>query len=500
MTAKPEREPEREIDERLADWVDGRLSDRERERFTAELRVNPRLRKDLEQYEQTVATLRAALRAPTSPVRMADRVLSAIAAGKQAGAEARPRSRYRPLLWSLASAAALLVVALWVNSWLPQPAALDTVAQEAPGHPETDKGSTGADDLNAQFATGGAADSKPTAKILLTDASRSADQPPVGAANAAPEDPGIAAAAAKPAAPAPGEESPRPGESKKSDGGLRLGAARRAEESPSREGATEGTEKSVSVPVQPVGTEDPVARPAGEVPGDGKQARATASPIGRSNQKAHEGGEPLPVVIVHGAAIAAAPKLEQQQPVPAAPAGPASGARSKDEAAGQAELLARLDAFFKNQMTVSAEVAAEIDAVAQDWTAGARLLRLTPLRDMPAVAGVGGVGDSGSKDSESKERGEQSRGDVRGGEQYRRNEPSPVERGWLVEGSKEDLQLLLRRLATFAQSANLQLTNGETSEVPLAQQELQAAPGPKQAEARPLPAARLVLRFRIRPR
>jgi 23S rRNA (cytosine1962-C5)-methyltransferase len=44
------REPERQIDDRIADWVDGLLPDRERERFAAELRVNPQLRQDLQDY------------------------------------------------------------------------------------------------------------------------------------------------------------------------------------------------------------------------------------------------------------------------------------------------------------------------------------------------------------------------------------------------------------------------------------------------------------------
>ena len=47
---------------------------------TAELRVNPQLRKDLAEYEKTVATVRTALQAPTSPVSLADRVFAAIAA------------------------------------------------------------------------------------------------------------------------------------------------------------------------------------------------------------------------------------------------------------------------------------------------------------------------------------------------------------------------------------------------------------------------------------
>ncbi|MFY9345427.1 MAG: hypothetical protein WAT39_23245, partial [Planctomycetota bacterium] len=77
-------QPMREVDERLADWVDGRISERERERLIAEMRVNPQLRADLEQYERTVRTVREALQAPAAKVDLADRVMAAIAAAKSA--------------------------------------------------------------------------------------------------------------------------------------------------------------------------------------------------------------------------------------------------------------------------------------------------------------------------------------------------------------------------------------------------------------------------------
>lgn len=126
------REPGRQIDERLADWVDGRMSERDHERFVAELRVNPKLRQDLEQYERTVATIRSALQAPTRPVQIADRVLDAIRAGDAAAP--RPIARLprtpRSLVWSLVGAAALLGVAMWVNTWGSRdPAALRLDAQ-----------------------------------------------------------------------------------------------------------------------------------------------------------------------------------------------------------------------------------------------------------------------------------------------------------------------------------------------------------------------------------
>jgi hypothetical protein len=109
-------DPQRTVDDRLADWVDGRMTPRERERFTAELRVNPQLRQDLEGYERTVAAVRAALQAPIVPTTIADRVLRKIAAAEVAPAPRTVRPRWSSLVWGLSAAAALLAVAVWLNS------------------------------------------------------------------------------------------------------------------------------------------------------------------------------------------------------------------------------------------------------------------------------------------------------------------------------------------------------------------------------------------------
>ncbi|MCU0863181.1 MAG: hypothetical protein MUC36_05270 [Planctomycetes bacterium] len=135
----------REPDERLADWVDGRMSERDRVRFTAELRVNAQLRADLAAYERTVAMMREALQAPTAPLprraavggtaagaatTLADRVLA------QVQGQAPVRSfrvagggiAWRPVLWSCASAAALLVLTLLLDSWSAEPVATSGTA------------------------------------------------------------------------------------------------------------------------------------------------------------------------------------------------------------------------------------------------------------------------------------------------------------------------------------------------------------------------------------
>ena len=87
---------------------------------------------------------------------------------------------------------------------------------------------------------------------------------------------------------------------------------------------------------------------------------------------------------------------------------------------------------------------------------------------------------------------------------------APVERTWLVEGSSEDVALLLGRLATFARSGNLLLTSDETqavTEVPQkAQEPTEAAgvqpversvPPPDAGKPVPKPERRIVLRFRV---
>lgn len=112
---------DRQGDERFADWVDERMGERERERFVAELRVNAQLRADLAAYERTVAAVRAALQAPTRPVAMADRVRAALAAAPAAPAPTAtdtPTLRLLPrVLWSLGTAAAALLAALWLDAW-----------------------------------------------------------------------------------------------------------------------------------------------------------------------------------------------------------------------------------------------------------------------------------------------------------------------------------------------------------------------------------------------
>lgn len=117
----------RQVDERICSYVDGCLAPREQDRFVAELRVNPQLQKDLEEYQRTVAAVREALQAPTVPTRLADRVMAAI--GTPAAPPRRaPARTWQSLVWSVAAAAALLALSLWLNAWEGGPSRM-TVAQ-----------------------------------------------------------------------------------------------------------------------------------------------------------------------------------------------------------------------------------------------------------------------------------------------------------------------------------------------------------------------------------
>lgn len=138
--------PPREPDDRLAAWVDGEMSERERDRFEAELRVNPELRAELAEYERTVAATRQALRAPTVPVDLAEAVMARIEAEPAGPVGVVGSNRSYRLVVSVAAAAALLVLAVWLNS-LPTtwtvPPATETTVQNEPAAAEADAAAAG---------------------------------------------------------------------------------------------------------------------------------------------------------------------------------------------------------------------------------------------------------------------------------------------------------------------------------------------------------------------
>ncbi len=131
---------DRAPDERLAAYVDDAMTERERARFEGELRVNPQLKADLEDYERTVRSVRSALQAETAKVDLADRIFDAIDREPAAPvALANENQRGYRLFVSMAAAAALLVLAVWVNS-LPMDLAPESamVAQGDAAEPATE--------------------------------------------------------------------------------------------------------------------------------------------------------------------------------------------------------------------------------------------------------------------------------------------------------------------------------------------------------------------------
>jgi hypothetical protein len=497
MTSKPERE----VDARLADWVDGRLGERERERFVAELRVSPQLRKDLEDYEKTVAAVRAALQAPARPVQIADRVMAAIAAGNTRSSVG-PRWRNRSFLWSLASAAALLVLALLVNTWSPAPKTDATASVDAM-KAEGEKRREG-DDVRKKTGEAGAVrqdgwlDREKSEKVAVEEQARTA-APAAPATQPAPTPP--APAAAREPAPAEGNEAP-----------LERAVA----------------QEKPAVPAAKAQRANDPAAPRGDA--GGKQAGGGGAQPGGSAPVEHDlvtagaWGEQLPFIVVQGSALVAdsrntESRLQDGQSVPtgsstgkagrqvppaqpgadAPPSAAPSPGPAMRRAAEIAEVPPQLEAFFKRQMTV----ASPSDTGGAAWSTGG--LQFTPLPNAEALAA-----DNERKETEAKAAGEQAKDRSRSGAAGR-DGVAPVERGWLVEGSEEDLKLVIRQLSLFARGSDMHLTTGWTSEAAppkqgapegaVRQSDDKDKPKDNAGEKRPeLPRSRLVLRFSAQPR
>lgn len=485
------QQPERELDDRLADWVDGRMTDRERERFLAELRVNAQLRRDLADYEETVAAVRAALQAPTSPTNLTDRVLSAIAAPDRTPAHGMPPGHApfvrRPLFWSLASAAAVLIVALLVDGLSGRPAVetaavLDAKeAAERPdagdqpaslrvlfGAPDADKNKAEASDNWAPEDPPGersVADGRPQVREQLKvepsrpeAANERAAAPPAATQDPATEaEPRIAGrlevstSGATPPAPAPGgmpepvqvEELARdrvdiPDEAAGPGSGVAgPPASTRRRGEPGKDRAEEAEKKSATKPGAGLAT--------------GGAGSRTARPI-------------LPMVVLQGDPVDLGRDSGRDD---------ASRAKAAAKLGASQDAAARLDAFFADQMRHDAP------ATPAPGLPFAPSLRFRPLeppaagpeaipaQEAPAVRPTGGV--------------------------------AAIERTWLVEGTRDDVALVLRRLAAFAKKGNLMLATDETHAAPsdgdTAVAEPRAAGGaadqPKAAERR------VVLRFRV---
>lgn len=105
------------LDERFADWVDGRLKPAERALLEAEMGRDPALAQAAEDYRRTVQMLRGALAPPVLEGSIADRVLAQI----EPAAPARPRLTIRPIFASVIAAAALVLAFVIVRAIPPAP-------------------------------------------------------------------------------------------------------------------------------------------------------------------------------------------------------------------------------------------------------------------------------------------------------------------------------------------------------------------------------------------
>ncbi len=547
MTGVPKREP----DDRLADWVDGRMTARERERFAAELRVSAHLRNDLAEYEKTVAAVRAALQAPTHPTNLAERVMARIAADAAAPKQTRiePRAARwwnHPATWSLASAAAVLLVALLVNSWSDGRAAVPTamVAEETKDDAAADRGR--GVPLDEMLGVERKVEAKDPQRDSVTTAT-AAVPPREGA-------PGTLLGAQKPPATAPGDhpETKADGETGTWEKEAAAGAPSRTE-GPSTMGPTGPTAPPKGGVYAPDASPPAVGvqpRPEGDrgvfgennersdllEVADGKdqdQAEALQGTLqkqanareGKNHEKAgaekrgvenpgargstgksvpDPSREVLALVVLQGDALDVAPVVrragvDKDADKDADKGGGGAKTKSGDTSSGRnsdgsaasrgegaaAAAAAALDAFFAEQMRSVAPSADAPRIVIGSVTVrpiGAEAARVVSAT--PAPAAPSPTADALKADSAR----------------------TPIERTFVVEGTKEEVAFLLRRLASFARAGNLHLTNGETSvpRSPLAMGETGVpVPDPSATGSfgagfvQVTPTTRVVLRFRV---
>jgi hypothetical protein len=543
--------PPREPDERLADWVDGRMSERDRVRFTAELRVNAQLRADLAAYERTVAMVREALQAPTAPLprrevsgaapsdggsTLADRVLA------QVQGQAPVRSfrvagggiAWRPVLWSCASAAALLALTLLLDSWSAEPVAtgstavteLDTSSASAPnqgsalpldrlldpppssvlaqesldlqaGTAATPNADPPVDPPSAELAEQSGA-TEPTATDIAGAATKRAElgaRAGLGAAElgataepeamararvrrAAPGSPPDAVPAAPKTTPAPAAVPAPilpPGEQVSAD-------EPRAEERSKEKMAR--LERALGDDDRPPAPGAPVAGATVPPPGDaeGSQVDKLRSAenfylgLGR-----REAAAPWSLLLVDGVqppgvqpsgVRAGAGGRGPAGPSTGGPAGPAAPAAPAGGGAmpTASEVEQRLDAFLATAVLADAAPVLEVPTARGTL----RLWRL-PLTELPKDLALAA-------------------------DRQQPGAPPPLEASWAVEGPQADVEVLLQRVNRFVRQPELSLRTGETA-APTLPPSAAASAEPSASPRAVVPARRqLVLRFRLRSR
>ena len=512
---------DRDVDERLADWVDGRMTERERARFEGELRVNPKLRADLAEYERTVAVMRAALRAPTQPVSVADRVLARLAAPAPAASTPVRRPRqwrgFAPLGWSLASAAALMALAVLVDSWSRRDSVDKLVAQAPPGASRDaagePTGSLGVEVRSDEFEQ--LARSSDGAPAAPNEPPPVAGQAGTEAKVATASDPGEAALQQAAAGAEKDGKPPTALEFAKSQSTEPLGRPA----TPVIAGAASDADKdkaevaappAATAPATPVpdrnleeltaGANKAEVRRGAPAPGGKVSAGLPANPSGANSPASAGVPVMLALIDVEGdvepivRAANEPPLREQNGESP--PDSEATRSRAKQDAKrGEGEppavparltdgqLQERVYGFFAKELAANAPAEGRFET-----SRGA--LQLAPFALEP-VAGVrsernppdGGGGGAGA---------------------------APVrELVWLVEGDRTDLQLLLARVSDLVRERKWQLRSGETAIPPtprfgVAEDEAGLAKAKAAAPDASVPAVpvreRLVLRFRLRAR
>ncbi len=139
-------------DERFADWVDGRLSAPEQRRLQRELDTDPVLRDQLASYIDAVEQLRRSGGGERAPVNLADAVMAEIDGGETAPVILHPSRRWMPLAGSLAAAAAMVAIGVFLWGLDGRRAIRTDTASRAPGlanAPATEDGAAGKDDIEA---------------------------------------------------------------------------------------------------------------------------------------------------------------------------------------------------------------------------------------------------------------------------------------------------------------------------------------------------------------
>ncbi|MCA8963557.1 MAG: hypothetical protein KDC48_01650 [Planctomycetes bacterium] len=537
---------DRDVDMRLADWVDGTMSDRDRERFVAELRVSPQLRAELADYERTVGAVRQALQEPAPhadaiAARVAGQVLSRLQA---APPRAAARSWSAGRLWlGVVAAAALLAFAVWLDRWSASTGtdgvdvdlvARDGGAADAPmvgAVPEVPEASVPEASPEAQLPEAqaprlmrleqpnsskevGAGAAEPEAQeqarlakaasgadgrgAAVREQARSADplrvEPPaLGEEKTVRDEKSVPTDKVAPSeAAVPNEKVVAPsGEAERRGNASRKGHAEpEPEVSDLKEQAFDSNQWNSAVGLgggksgdaadrakqAAEGGEQPASKKKLEVPAIGEvdpaapQVQAGASQAQIEQRVAGAGTEMLPQIVLRSADVATKSDRDEE--------GLGRGGNTADRAARRAQsvafLSAQLDSLAEERVAAQAP---SKDKSATDKSATDKSATDERQAGRMRTAGAGEASPPHGKWTRVSPEPDSVRTVTTGSDDFylgsaRRSDPPapPVERVWVVEGSREEIQAVLRELAVFAQQRQLDLIQGEVAVASLGQQ------------------------------